>query len=116
MTINWAVLRKPDLPNRLWSTISTGRGKLGRGPGALSIKTIQGAALVLESIHQHNIHCRHGFATSLFGVRHRVTDSILQEYLGHTTGLLDIRPEICFTPPRLARRRMGLRDTLNAVT
>jgi hypothetical protein len=50
----------------------------------LTSESVKGAALALECVY--NVHGGYGLATSVLGVRDRVTDDILKEHLQHTAG------------------------------
>ncbi|KAH9281435.1 hypothetical protein ECG_06053 [Echinococcus granulosus] len=68
-------------------------------------QAVEGTTLAFKSIH--HVHGSDGLALRVLGVRDGVTDDVLQEDFEHTSGLLVDEPEMRFTPPRRARRRMA---------
>ena len=60
---------------------------LGLGGGlALAAKAVERAALALERVD--DVHRRDGLATRVLGVRHGVTNHVLEEHLEHAARLL----------------------------
>ena len=83
--------------------------------GSLTAESVQGTSLALEGVdHIHGGHC---FPLSVLGVRHGVTDNVLQENLQYSTGLLiDQAGDTLDTTSasKTADGRLG--DTLDIVT
>ena len=80
----------------------------------LAAKTVEGAALALESVH--HIHCSHSLPASVLCVGHRVADDVLQEYLEHTTRfLVDKARDALYTATTSQPADRGLGDTLDVV-
>ncbi|KAF4042288.1 hypothetical protein GN244_ATG05658 [Phytophthora infestans] len=92
-------------------TIRTGRESAVK---RLSAEAVQGAALTLESVH--NVHGRHGFATSVLSVGDRVADDVLKEHLQDATGLLvDEARDTLHTTTTCETTDSGLGNTLDVV-
>ena len=53
---------------------------------SLTTKSVQSTSLAFESVH--HIHGCHRLALGVLGVRHRITDHVLQENFENTTSLL----------------------------
>ena len=54
--------------------------------GSLTAKSVQSTSLAFESVH--HIHGCHSLSLGVFGVRHSITDHVLEENFENTTGLL----------------------------